>query len=211
MPATTPRGYPYPLPADPTDVAGDIERFALAVDDDTKALDYIAGPRAMAQFVGTVSNTIPGTATSGTLTWQLTDFNTLNRHPADLFGPPDTTAFQPVTGVNTTQLHANFFGIYQVMAQVQIQSSPSGAGIDMIGVELVDWTGGVLARDTTHDVTFAADGTRMIDVSTLVRIPAPAISGGNGVSLRGVLGRSSGAAGVTFLRRSITFLRMNRF
>ena len=38
MPGTTSRGYPYPLGADPIDIAGDIKKLAESIDTDTVGL-----------------------------------------------------------------------------------------------------------------------------------------------------------------------------
>lgn len=59
MPATTPnRSYPYPVPTDETDVPGDIQRLAEAVNDDVTANVVPAiGQRAMAKVRGSTPQT----------------------------------------------------------------------------------------------------------------------------------------------------------
>lgn len=60
MPGTTPnRGYPYPLPADPFDPAGDIQRLAEAIDLDVLALDNTIVQRPIAVVSSRVSQTFP--------------------------------------------------------------------------------------------------------------------------------------------------------
>lgn len=61
MPATTPnRSYPYPVPTDPVDVPGDIQRLAEAVNDDVQAnLVPVVGPRVMAKMRGSTPQTFP--------------------------------------------------------------------------------------------------------------------------------------------------------
>lgn len=202
MVAFTPNlNFPYAQPTDPADVPLRLQEFAEAVDASLGALEDAARPRAMAQFLGTVTNTIPGTATSGTFTWQLTDFNT------EPFFAGNTPAVVPVTDASTTQLTVNWPGFWYVSSSVQIASMGAGSGVDMIGIDIL--VNGLStpfnARTVTHDVVFAADGTHVLDVSTGLLLAA-----GDKVSVRGVVGRSSGSAPVRFERRSITLLRMTQ-
>lgn len=54
MPATTPnRAYPYPLLGDPTDVPGDLQRLAEAIDDDVCQLGLELDGRPVSRFRGT--------------------------------------------------------------------------------------------------------------------------------------------------------------
>ena len=206
MPASTPnRNYPYPVPADPTDVAGDIQRFAEAVDSDLRTIENESVPRAMAQFFGTVTNTVPGVSTSGPLTWQLTDYNTVAPH---ISAGEGKTAVVPVTDATTTALRVNHTGFWYIGSSVQIATAVVGAGIDMLGIEILR-NGGATpanARTTTHDVVFAADATRILDVSCGLFL-----TDGDTVGIRGLVGRSAGNAPARFERRSITLLRMTRF
>lgn len=206
MPGTTPnRGYNYPVPGDATNTAADIERLATQVDSDVEALEWISRPRPMAQFFGSVPNTIPGTAVSGLLTWQTQDFNTraISGAPEDHLNGP--TAVEEITGTATTALRVQYSGFWMVHAAAQLQSKISASGIDSAGIELV-WSGApsvVTARHYTHDITFAADRTHLLDLSWGLFMNA-----GDTISLRGVVGRSSLSNTLTFENRSITLLRM---
>lgn len=199
MVAFTPtQNYPYAQPTDPADVPERLQAFAERVDENQVGWRRLAAPRYMAQFFGNVPNIIPGTGTNGTLTWQLTDFNTLR------FLSPDP-GIEPLTSTNTTDLTATFTGAghWFVTCSVQIATSP--ATIDMMGIELLV-NGAVASSSTaslTHDTVFAADGTHTVDISTGV-----SLSGGDRVSIRGRVGRASGTAPAQFLNRSITLLRM---
>lgn len=205
MAVTPNRAYLYPTPADPTDVPFYMQGLAEGLDRDLNALNFITRPRPMAQIAGTVTNTVPGTAVQGTLTWQLTDYNTRS-----WVGPPSNlangaTAIVPVTGVNTQLLTVNYTGFWYLFANCQLETTNPAAGIDMAGVELVISTGGgtVVGRKTVHDTSFIGDLTHIIDVSAGVRLTA-----GTQVSLRAVVGRSSGSNPYSFGRRSITLMRM---
>ncbi|HKY45028.1 MAG TPA: hypothetical protein VJM50_18200 [Pyrinomonadaceae bacterium] len=89
MPATTPnRLYPYPLGGDPTDVPGDLQRLAEAIDDDVCALQNGLTGRPVARFRGTgpyVSESTaranvnaPATPYEDRIPFNVTDFNTAN-------------------------------------------------------------------------------------------------------------------------------------
>lgn len=200
MVAFTPfRNYPYAQATDPADVPERLQAFAEAVDFDLEFEEARAQPRHMAQFFGNIQNTVPGTATSGMLTWQLTDFNTVRE-----VGPSDP-AMVPVTDAATTVLRVNFPGFWYVTTTVQIGSS--AAGIDLVGIEILQNSVvvGTNVSSLTHDVVFAADGTHVLDASCGLFMAA-----NDSVSVRGRVGRSSGTASVRFLNRSITALRMTQ-
>lgn len=207
MVALTPnRAYPYATPTDPADVPARLEAFAKAVDQDLSVLEPSARPRHMAQFFGNVMNTIPGTATSGTLTWQLTDFNTVSR-TGPMLGGQDVLAVQPVTSATTTQLRVNVPGFWLVTTSVQVGTAIPSAGIDLIGIEIIK-NATVVNTNTaslTHDTEFVNDTTHTLDASTGLVLAA-----GDTVAVRGRVGRSSGFASVRFFNRSITLLRMTQ-
>lgn len=88
MPANTPnRGYPYPTPSDVTDIPGDLQRLAEAIDDDVCALGNNLVGRPVARFRGTgpfpsespthpVNS--PPTPFADRIPFNVTDFNTAN-------------------------------------------------------------------------------------------------------------------------------------
>jgi hypothetical protein len=89
MPSTTVnRSYPYPVPTDPTDVPGDLQRLAEAVDDDVCALQNGLTGRPVARFRGTGAFTSESTARANVnapatpyddrIPFNVTDFNTAN-------------------------------------------------------------------------------------------------------------------------------------
>lgn len=89
MPASTPnRFYPYPLPADPTDVPGDLQRLAEAIDDDVCGLQNGVTGRPVARFRGTGAFTSESTARANVnapstpyedrIPFNVEDFNTAN-------------------------------------------------------------------------------------------------------------------------------------
>lgn len=81
MPATTPnRFYPYPLPADPTDIPGDMQRLAEAIDDDVCALTDAVTGRPVSKFRGTeafasLTTSLGSSVGTVRLPWDTTDFN----------------------------------------------------------------------------------------------------------------------------------------
>lgn len=66
MPATTPnRGYPYPLPADPVDIPGDICALADAVNADLGVLEAMAVARPIAQIRSSQPQAVPKSVAVG--------------------------------------------------------------------------------------------------------------------------------------------------
>lgn len=89
MPLNTPnRLYPYPIPADPTDIPGDLQRLAEAIDDDVCALQNGLTGRPVARFRGTgpfisestarANVNAPATPYDDRIPFNVTDFNTAN-------------------------------------------------------------------------------------------------------------------------------------
>lgn len=88
MPLTTPnRLYPYPIPLDPTDIPGDMQRLAEAIDDDVCALQAALTGRPVARFRGTGSYASPSpthpvnsppTPYTDRVPFDTEDFNTAN-------------------------------------------------------------------------------------------------------------------------------------
>lgn len=89
MPTTTPnRAYPYPLPGDPTDIPGDMQRLAEAIDDDVCQLGLELEGRPVARFRGTgpfisestarANVNAPATPFDDRIPFDTTDFNTAN-------------------------------------------------------------------------------------------------------------------------------------
>ena len=201
MPGLTPNFFlRYPLPADPADVPGALQALAEDVEGTLTQLAAEAQPRAMAQFLGTITNTIPGTALSGTFTWQLTDFNT--------YAPTVTEpmpAVQPINDASTTALTVNHDGFWFIFGTVQANTTAPAASIDELAVELLKngsatppWS-----RSGSHDTTTAGVSTFTLDVAAGMPLLA-----GDTVGLRGLVRRSAGSAAVSFGSRSITLLRM---
>ena len=89
MPGTTPnRFYPYPFQTDPTDVPGDMQRLAEAIDDDVCTLQTDLVGRPVARFRGTGAYTSESTARANVnapatpyddrIPFNVEDFNTAN-------------------------------------------------------------------------------------------------------------------------------------
>lgn len=202
MTAFTPNfALPYAQPTDPADVPFYLQGLAEGVEDALSTLELQSRPRYMAQFLGTIPNVIPGTATLGTFTWQLTDFNTF--YP-DFFPQP---AVQPVTDATTQQLVVNLPGFWFIFGSVQVPSTAPTSTVDELGIEIL--LNGSAApqqcRSSTHETTTAGDPTHLLDASAGILL-AP----GDRIGLRGIARRSAGNAEVAFFRRSITLLRMTQ-
>lgn len=191
---------PYAQPTDPADVPFYLEGLATRVEEVLAGLELQARPRPMAQFLGTIPNTLIGTATLGTLTWQLTDFNT--------DGPTvGTPAVVPINDASTTALRVNYAGFWYIFGTVQAQNTVPSANIDSLGTEILHNGTATPAnsRSNTHDTTNSADPTVIIDAACGLFLNA-----GDTVGLRGLVDRASGTASATFGPRSITLLRMTQ-
>lgn len=191
---------PYAQSTDPADVPFYLQGLAEGVDTALGTLAVSSRPRYMAQFLGTIPNVIPGTATLGTLTWQTTDFN---QKYSDFPDP----AVGPLTDPSTTALTVNFPGFWFVFGSVQIPSTAGSANVDELGCEIL--LNGTAApqqcRSSTHETTTAGDPTHLIDASAGIFM-----SIGDTIGLRAIARRSAGNAPVTFGRRSLTLLRMTQ-
>ncbi|MER5705979.1 hypothetical protein [Streptomyces sp. NPDC002122] len=203
MPGFTPNfTFPYSLPADPADVPTAMKDLAESIDFNLGQLENLLKPRTMAQFRGTVPNTLSGTAIAGSLTWQLTDFNTVGSE----FVPNGAqTAVQPIVDASTNAITVNHDGLWWIFGTAQAQSQVAAANIDELGVEILHNGGATPAnsRSGTHNTVNAVDPTIVVDASCVIPLLA-----GDTVGLRGLVRRASGAATATFLSRSITLLRM---
>lgn len=203
MPNTPAFGFPYPAAGDPNNVPGDLQAFAEAVDGALFSLEGLSRPRHMAQVLGSVTNTIPGTATQGTVTWQTTDFNTA-------WEDPYTTdpAIVPFTDAATTNITVNHAGFWFIFASIQARTVAPAASIDELALELL-LNGSAtppISRNGSHDVTNTAqDSTFLLDVGSGLLL-AP----GDSIAVRAQVRRSAGTSAVSFGRRSLTLLRMTQ-
>lgn len=134
MPATTPnRLYPYPLPADPTDVPGDLQRLAEAIDDDVCSIRSGLGGRPVARFRGTGTFASPSTSAP------------LSPPPSDTFYrvPFDTEDFNTAGLVMQSQEIGNRLifptqvGFYWVTATVYVPPlTVAGATVNYMGLQI---------------------------------------------------------------------------
>lgn len=204
MPANTPNfGFTYPLPADPNDVPANLELFANQVEGALFALESYSRPRHMAQVLGSVTNTIPGTATQGTVTWQTTDFNTAWEEPIGT-----EPAIVPFTDAATTNITVNWPGYWFIFASIQARTVAPAANIDELALELL-LNGSAtppISRSGSHDVTNTSqDSTFLLDVASGLLLAQ-----GDSIAVRAMVRRSAGTSAVSFGRRSLTLLRMTQ-
>lgn len=203
MPTTPFFGFPYPAAGDPNDIPGDLQAFAETVDSALSFLEGLSRPRHMAQVLGSVTNTIPGTATQGTVTWQTTDFNTSWPEPYST-----DPAIVPFTDAATTGIQVNHPGFWFIFASIQARTVAPAANIDELALELL-LNGSAtppISRSGSHDVTNTAqDSTFLLDASSGLLLAA-----GDIIGVRAQVRRSSGTSAVSFGRRSLTLLRMTQ-
>jgi len=192
MPAFTAlRGYPYSVPTDPTDVAGDIQALAEAVDTDLQALQAIVGPRPMARVRGVTSVTTEGaTADFADLPMELIDFNVGG-------------AIAPLTSGKVQILLP---GMWMVVS-TYIYMQPAGPNVASIGVDLMDTAANnEIGRSSTHLFPAGTEFQRNMDVSGMKQV-VPGLS--DTLHLRAETRRFAAAStAVTFRDRTMTLLRM---
>ena len=134
MPATTPnRLYPYPLPGDPTDVPGDLQRLAEAIDDDVCALQSGFSARPVARFRGTGTYASPTPAFpvnsppnifTARVPFDTVDFNTANITMAD-------------QGVGNRLLFPEDPGFYFGLATVYVPvNTVAGTTVTFMGLQI---------------------------------------------------------------------------
>ena len=193
---------PYAQPTDPADIPLRMQALAEEIDFRLNIQEQRARPRAMAQFLGTVPNIIPGTSQLGVLTWQTTDFNT-----TIIDAGTTNTAVQPIVDASTTAIRVNWPGLWFVWGAVQISTTVPAANIDELGMEILK-NGTVTpqwCRSSTHETQIGDGESHIIDAASGIPLVA-----GDTIGLRAIVRRSAGTAGVGFGRRSLTLLRMTR-
>lgn len=134
MPLNTPnRSYPYPIPADPTDIPGDLQRLAEAIDADVCALQAGVSGRPVARFrgVGPFASTStnrpfvnsPGTPYEDRIPFNVTDFNTAN-----------VTMMSPDVGQRL--IFPEDPGFYFALATVYVPTFTLAATVSFMGLQI---------------------------------------------------------------------------
>lgn len=155
MPATTPnRAYPYPVPADTTDIPGDIQRLAEALDDDLCDLTANIPARPAIRIRGTepvVASTFLPLNTGEELPFDVVDFNT---------GVPYLVSVGtiPNEGVFWT-FKPQLAGFYQVTGTVAIPRPTTGTSRNLLEVQILKNSVAV-CRNSNHLQPSASDGIR---------------------------------------------------
>jgi hypothetical protein len=188
---TVNRGYPYSVPTDPTDVAGDIQALAEAIDTDLQALQAIVGPRPMARVRGVTPVTTEGaTADFADLPLELIDFN--------LGG-----AIAPLTSGKVQVLLP---GMWMVVS-TYIYMQPAGTNVASIGVNIIEAaTNTEIGRSSTHLFPAGTEFQRNMDVSGMTNVVPGSL---DTLFLRAETRRFAAAStAVTFRDRTMTLLRM---
>lgn len=134
MPLNTPnRSYPYPVPADPTDIPGDMQRLAEAIDADVCALQAGVSGRPVARFrgVGPFTSTStnrpfvnsPATPYDDRIPFNVTDFNTAN-----------ITMMSPDVGQRL--IFPEDPGFYFALATVYVPTFTLAATVSFMGLQI---------------------------------------------------------------------------
>jgi len=152
LPATTTRGYPYSLPADPADIPGALEAFASAVDTDVQARADSVHARPMFRL----------SSTSNVVYYPYIVFTQARVLPFETQDAMVGDAIAPVSGSlsRVTPLLPGYWFFHASMSYPR-----SGAtSMDLIGVS-IQTASATLARNSTHVAPPQSDGANNIAVS----------------------------------------------
>lgn len=152
MPANTPRGYPYSLPADPADVPEAIQALAEAVDTDAQDVADLVRPREGFHLAGLEPIRISTAnlfTTSRAIPFNVVNFDVGNTAPE--LGP-------------VTQVVPQHPGFYWIEGSITIPREGATA-FDLIAVSLQTATE-TLARSSVHIPPPASDGLNNLEVQT---------------------------------------------
>lgn len=200
MPGSTPnRAYPYPVPADPTDIPGDIQDLAEAVDADLCDLTASIPLRPALRIRGTnaiVCGTLAPLNTGEELPFDTIDFNT---------GVPFIASQATVINEGFQwQIRPLLAGFYHAVGTVSIPRPTTGTSRNMLAVSVLK-NHVIVAKNSNHLQPSASDGIR----TGSARTGAPMNGTTDSFSL---MFSSSVAAGgldaYTVTERTLTLVRM---
>lgn len=197
--STVNRGYPYPVPADTTDIPGDIQSLAEAVDADLCVLTASIPLRPAIRIRGTnatVCSTFLPLNTGEELSFDTVDFDTGLPYIAN----QGTVANEGFVWSIRPQLA----GFYHVIGTVAIPRPTTGTSRNMLAVSILK-NHIIIAKNSNHLQPSASDGIR----TGSARIGAPMNGTTDSFSL---MFSSSVAAGgldaYTVTERTLTIVRM---
>lgn len=211
MPATTPnRAYPYPVPADTTDIPGDIQRLAEAVDDDLCTLTASVPIRPALQLRGATpvrvfthpADPFPGAAVD----YDIEEFRT----PGITY-----TLSHSISGTGQKAvLRINEPGAYMVFGSLAIPRPTDGVNRVALRLQLrtgQSGAGPIVTDRSVHLQPSASDGIRTMSVATLIRSSGSGVAGEGYVSMWFRSSRSSDFSDDTYTvgARRLTVIRMS--
>jgi hypothetical protein len=150
MPATTPRGYPYSLPADPADVPQAIEDLAEAIDPDVQARADSVSPREVFRLSST-------TIVSFSSTFLFTSNQVMPFDVVDANVGGGIAAFS----TPTTRIVPRLPGFWWFQGSITFPRA-SASNRDLYGVTLRQNGTVTLGRAATHIRPPAGDGSNNI-------------------------------------------------
>lgn len=156
MPGTTPRGYPYPVPTDPTNVPQDLQNLAEAWDADLTTVSNTIGPRdSFRVFSSTPQNLLVAFSSAFTLQFESIDYNN---------GP----AFTPTAGAAQTVITPTLPGFWWLTAACSYArpSLTPAPNFDEFGISIQSG-GTVYTKRNTHSEPVAGEN-RTLSVGTAV-------------------------------------------
>lgn len=201
MPGSTPnRAYPYPVPADTTDIPGDIQALAESVDADLCTLTASIPLRPALRIRGTnaiVASTFLPLNTGEELPFDTEDFNT----GLPYFWNAGTVVNEGFVWSIRPQLP----GFYHVVGTVSIPRPTSGTSRNMLAVSVLK-NHLIAAKNSNHLQPSASDGIRTGSARVGIHL------NGTSDSLSLMFSSSVAAGGLdayTVTERTLTIIRMS--
>lgn len=198
--STVNRGYPYPLPADPTDIPGDLQDLAEAVDADLCDLTASIPVRPALRIRGTnavVANTFLPLNTGEEMEFDIEDFNT---------GIPYlVTSGSVVNEGFFWSISPQLPGFYHLIGTIAIPRPTTGTSRNMLAVA-AQKNSIFIARNSNHLQPSASDGIRTGSVRTGIHM------NGTTDTLQLKFSSSVAAGGLdqyTVTERTLTLVRMS--
>lgn len=201
MPGTTPnRLYPYPVPADTTDIPGDLQRLAEAVDADLCDLTANIPVRPALRIRGTdaiAASTFDPLNTGEELPFDTIDFNT----GLPFFANAGTVVNEGFVWSIRPQLA----GFYHVIGTVAIPRPTTGTSRNRLEVQILKNTIPIV-RNSNHLQPSASDGIRTGSARTGIHLNGTS----DALSLKFSSSVAAGGLDVyTVTERTLTIIRMS--
>ncbi|RYJ26490.1 hypothetical protein CU044_3783 [Streptomyces sp. L-9-10] len=165
MPATTPRGYPYPVPTDPADVPQAMQDLASAVDTDVQTVynGISARPsvKAVGQTVAKYTNVVSGSLRG--LPFEYFDFNVGGAVAGNGFSQQNS--FKVIVQGGFYRVIPQKPGFWMAFGAASFPKPAGGVAAIHTAIVLLLNDSTIVSRSGINGNTLAADGTAQLVTS----------------------------------------------